>query len=241
MSYASMGANAIFNLLRRADVLMLAEGLTVFRVKVPPRARRQEYHRKRRPQRNRLQHRRPQDRHLARHQSGSEEHPHRRRRDHPDRRGRRSKPLLQDLLLNRSELIALALTPHHPNPGTRLNPMNPSGIQRRAFLANLTAGAATLAVSPTRHSRRRPGPPHPGPSATGGLAEPALRPLPLGAITPLGWLERQLRIQADGLSGHLDEFWPDVGPEPVVRRPSRRLGARALLARWRHSPRLAAR
>ncbi len=36
MSYASMGANAIFNLLRRADVLMLAEGLTVFRVKVPP-------------------------------------------------------------------------------------------------------------------------------------------------------------------------------------------------------------
>jgi voltage-gated potassium channel len=36
MSYASMGANAIFNVLRRADVLMLAEGLTVFRVKVPP-------------------------------------------------------------------------------------------------------------------------------------------------------------------------------------------------------------
>jgi voltage-gated potassium channel len=35
MSYASMGANVIFNLLRRADVLMLAEGLNVFRVKVP--------------------------------------------------------------------------------------------------------------------------------------------------------------------------------------------------------------
>lgn len=37
MSYASMGANVIFNLLRRADVLMVAEGLNVFRVKVPPR------------------------------------------------------------------------------------------------------------------------------------------------------------------------------------------------------------
>jgi uncharacterized protein len=36
--------------------------------------------------------------------------------------------------------------------------------------------------------------------------------LPLGAIEPRGWLQAQLRVQADGLSGHLDEFWPDVGP-----------------------------
>ncbi|UCG89454.1 MAG: glycoside hydrolase family 127 protein [Gemmatimonadota bacterium] len=43
-----------------------------------------------------------------------------------------------------------------------------------------------------------------------GLREPAFRPLPLGSIRPRGWLARQLRIQADGLSGHLDEFWPDV-------------------------------
>lgn len=39
---------------------------------------------------------------------------------------------------------------------------------------------------------------------------PTLAPLPLGAIRPLGWLRDQLRIQADGLSGHLDEFWPSV-------------------------------
>ena len=38
----------------------------------------------------------------------------------------------------------------------------------------------------------------------------ALRPLPLGELAPAGWLRGQLRIQADGLSGHLDEFWPDI-------------------------------
>ena len=36
--------------------------------------------------------------------------------------------------------------------------------------------------------------------------------LPLTSVKPTGWLLRQLRIQANGLSGHLDEFWPDVGP-----------------------------
>jgi Trk K+ transport system NAD-binding subunit len=35
MSYASMGANALFNLLQRSDVLMIAEGLDVFKVRVP--------------------------------------------------------------------------------------------------------------------------------------------------------------------------------------------------------------
>ncbi len=43
-----------------------------------------------------------------------------------------------------------------------------------------------------------------------GLRPLAMRPLPLTDIHPTGWLRQQLRIQADGLSGHLDEFWPDV-------------------------------
>jgi hypothetical protein len=34
--------------------------------------------------------------------------------------------------------------------------------------------------------------------------------IPLGHIQPTGWLEHVLRAQADGLTGHLDEFWPDV-------------------------------
>ena len=40
----------------------------------------------------------------------------------------------------------------------------------------------------------------------------AFQALPLGAIKPRGWLLNQLKVQANGLTGHLDEFWPDVGP-----------------------------
>ena len=44
------------------------------------------------------------------------------------------------------------------------------------------------------------------------LAPNAFYLLPLGAIQPRGWLRGQLTIQANGLGGHLDETWPDVGP-----------------------------
>jgi uncharacterized protein len=40
----------------------------------------------------------------------------------------------------------------------------------------------------------------------------AFYPLTLGTVRPTGWLRDQLHIQANGLSGHLDETWPDVGP-----------------------------
>ncbi len=42
------------------------------------------------------------------------------------------------------------------------------------------------------------------------LEPQAFQPLPLGAVKPRGWLLEQLKLQANGLSGHLDEFWPDV-------------------------------
>jgi hypothetical protein len=43
-----------------------------------------------------------------------------------------------------------------------------------------------------------------------GLIDKVFHPLPLGQIRPAGWLLNHLGIQARGLSGHLDEFWPDV-------------------------------
>lgn len=45
------------------------------------------------------------------------------------------------------------------------------------------------------------------------LRPTAFLDLPPGAIEPGGWLRDQLEIQAEGLSGHLDEFWPDVGAQ----------------------------
>ncbi|GAA5036265.1 beta-L-arabinofuranosidase domain-containing protein [Actinopolymorpha pittospori] len=50
-----------------------------------------------------------------------------------------------------------------------------------------------------------------GAEVTSGLHPNALRALPLGQIRPAGWLAGQLRLQADGMAGHLDEIWPDVG------------------------------
>src|SRR5574341_41120 len=87
-------------------------------------------------------------------------------------------------------------------------------LDRRAFLTTVAAGVAASAApfgsaagSITTGADPMPQPVRP----SAGLADPQFRPLPLGTIRPRGWLQRQLRIRADGLSGHLDEFWPDVG------------------------------
>src|SRR5207237_5213427 len=74
-------------------------------------------------------------------------------------------------------------------------------IDRRRFLASVAAGVAAAGRAPLGQSAEQ----------SSALSDPMFHPLPLGTIRPAGWLQRQLRIQADGLSGHLDEFWPDVG------------------------------
>ncbi|HUO58573.1 MAG TPA: beta-L-arabinofuranosidase domain-containing protein [bacterium] len=54
----------------------------------------------------------------------------------------------------------------------------------------------------------------------GNILEPAaFKPLPLGAVKPQGWLLEQLKLQAGGLSGHLDEFWPDVAKSGWIGGP----------------------
>lgn len=45
---------------------------------------------------------------------------------------------------------------------------------------------------------------------TNKLVRNTLEPLPPGHIRPAGWLLSQLQIQAEGLTGRLDEFWPDI-------------------------------
>ncbi len=50
------------------------------------------------------------------------------------------------------------------------------------------------------------------------LAPAAFDFLPLTSVKPKGWLLRQLRIQADGQTGHLDEFWPSLDAKTTAWR-----------------------
>ena len=94
-----------------------------------------------------------------------------------------------------------------------------SSMSRRTFLQGMALAGAMGAMTfrPLRAAAWSG-------DATGGAAQAPLFPqaplmqqpfalLPAGSIKPGGWLLRQLQIQAGGLSGHLDEFWPIVGPD----------------------------
>ncbi len=84
-----------------------------------------------------------------------------------------------------------------------------ANLSRRSFLQTSAGTIAAAAIPPTASLAMAPR------KGTGipALAPCAFNALPLGEIRPSGWLMRQLRIQADGLGGHLDEIWPDVGPD----------------------------
>jgi glycosyl hydrolase family 127 (putative beta-L-arabinofuranosidase)/beta-L-arabinofuranosidase (glycosyl hydrolase family 127) len=101
---------------------------------------------------------------------------------------------------------------------------------RRAFIwaAGTAAVAPMLGLSGTAFAAEASAATAPAGSHTAGEADTAFRNvvfppaplarqpfqlLPTGAVRPTGWLRRQLQVQADGLGGHLDETWADVGPD----------------------------
>ena len=94
-------------------------------------------------------------------------------------------------------------------------------LNRRGFLVRSGIWSLFVASSSWRpsHLAAEP-PPVPGAGSRdvsfvknrAPLSPKAFYPLTLGSIKPRGWLRKQLEIQANGLSGHLDETWADVGP-----------------------------
>ena len=85
-------------------------------------------------------------------------------------------------------------------------------ISRRRFLQQsaIAAVASTLPTPPLFAASNET--PVPAIKDRAPLHSSTFFALPLGSVRPAGWLRRQLEIQANGLSGHLDETWADVGP-----------------------------
>lgn len=101
----------------------------------------------------------------------------------------------------------------------------PNGLTRRSFVERATAGAVAastlpfLPASAAPETPRRPARPagtatnRHYPSNRAPLTASAYVPLPLGAVRPRGWIRTQLEGWAAGMTGRLDEVWPDVGPD----------------------------
>ncbi len=97
-------------------------------------------------------------------------------------------------------------------------PSSSQSVSRRGFLGRLGLLGLGSWLAPDRKSfANAPQPPRTAPAPIVRTRAPLVAgrysSLPLASIRPAGWLKNQLQIQANGLGGHLDETWADVGPE----------------------------
>ena len=69
-----------------------------------------------------------------------------------------------------------------------------------AGLASILTALSMTAAAPPPVKNRAP------------LTESVFYRLPLTSVKPASWLREQMRLQSQAITGHLDEFWPDVGP-----------------------------
>ena len=76
-------------------------------------------------------------------------------------------------------------------------------MKKNAFLIGIFASVILLNCTRQDVNTNYKGNPEP-------LLKNAYIRLPLGTVKPAGWLKKQLEAEASGLTGNVDEFWPDL-------------------------------
>ena len=89
---------------------------------------------------------------------------------------------------------------------------DPAEFSKREFLATASGAALAAFVQPDPAIAKENSSLGSVTGTRAPLGPTKFCQFPTGSIKPEGWLKTQLKIQAAGLGGRLDEVWPDVGP-----------------------------